>query len=406
MRQRSILALVALVAVLIVAGGYFSVINPITKHLHYGLDLKGGITATYQAEGTPGAPVTSEAMSKAMQVLSFRVNKLGVSEPLIQKVGNTRIMVDVAGVKNPEQALHYLGETALLAIKSPTGKVLVTGADLSSAQGAILGQGQGDYGVNLTFNSKGAALFKAATTKYLGKQLPIYLNGKLVEAPTVQSIIPNGQAQLTGGFTSLKQAQQTAALLQSGALPVKLVVLASNTVSATLGHQAIMASKLAATIAIALIAAAMIFWYRLAGFFADIALGVYAFLLLGGLWAVHAVITIPGIAGIILSMGMAVDANVIIFSRVREEMIGGKTPRAAIEVGFRNAIRAIMDSNATTFISAIILFFLGSGDVKGFALTLMIGIVISLFTAVFLTRQFIRLVSDAGWARVRAIFVG
>ena len=166
------------------------------------------------------------------------------------------------------------------------------------------------------------------------------------------------------------------------------------------------ASKAAAAIAIALIALAMIFWYRLAGLLADIALGVYAFLLIGALWAIHATITIPGIAGIILSMGMAVDANVIIFSRVREEMVAGKTPRAAIESGFRNAIRAIMDSNATTFISAIILFFLGSGSVKGFALTLMIGIVISLFTAVVLTRQFIRLAADAGWARVRAVFVG
>ncbi|PSR24094.1 MAG: protein translocase subunit SecD [Sulfobacillus acidophilus] len=403
MRQRSILALVALVAVLVAAGGYFSVINPITRHLQYGLDLRGGITATYQAEPTPGAPVNANAMAKAIEILSFRVNKLGVSEPVIQQVGPTRITVDLAGVKNPEQALHYLGETALLQIKSPKGKVLVTGADLSSAVGAIA---NGQYVVDLSFNSKGSQLFKAATTKYLHQQLPIYLNGKLVEAPTVDSVIPNGQAELSGGFATLKQAQNTALLLQSGALPVKLKVLSVETISATLGHQSIVASKRAAVIAIALIALAMIFWYRLAGLFADIALGVYAFLLVGALWAVHATITIPGIAGIILSMGMAVDANVIIFSRVREEMVAGKTPRAAIEIGFRNAIRAIMDSNATTLISAIILFFLGSGDVKGFALTLMIGIVLSLVTAVVLTRQFIRLVADAGWARVRAVFVG
>lgn len=405
MRQRSILALVALVAVLIVAGGYFSVINPITKHLHYGLDLRGGITATYQAEPTPGAPVNKTAMAKAMEILSFRVNKLGVSEPVIQQVGPRRITVDLAGVKNPEQALHYLGETAILQIKSPTGKVLVTGTELSNATGGIDSQ-TGQYVVFLTFNSRGAAAFKAATTKYLHKQLPIYLSGKLVESPTVNSVVPDGKGELSGGFANLKQAQKTALLLQSGALPVKLKVLSVETISATLGHQSVVASERAAAIAIALIGLAMIFWYRLAGLFADIALGAYAFLLLGALWAVHATITIPGIAGIILSMGMAVDANVIIFSRVREEMVAGKTPRAAIEVGFRNAIRAIMDSNATTLISAIILFFLGSGDVKGFALTLMIGIVISLVTAVVLTRQFIRLVADAGWARVRALFVG
>ncbi len=404
MRQRSIIALVALVAVLIVAGGYFSVINPITSHLKYGLDLKGGVTATYQAEPTPGAPVTSQAMTKVVQILSYRVNKLGVSEPVIQQVGRNRVTVDVAGVKHPEQALHYLHQTALLQIKSPSGKVLLTGADLSFAQAGINARSQ--YVVNLTFNSTGAAKFKAATTKYLGKQLPIYLNGKLVESPVVQSVIPNGKAEMTGGFASLKQAQQTALLLQSGALPVKLKVLSETTVSATLGHQAIVASKRAAAVAIVLIALAMIFWYRLAGFFADIALGVYAFLLLGALWAIHAVLTIPDIAGIILSMGMAVDANVIIFSRVREEMVGGKKPRAAIEVGFRNAIRAIVDSNATTVIAAIILFFLGSGEVKGFALTLMIGIVISLVTAVVLTRQFMRMVADAGWAKIRAVFVG
>ncbi len=403
MRQRSILTLVALVAVIIVAGSYFSIFNPITNHLKYGLDLKGGVTATYEAEPSPGAPVNKNTMAKAMEILSYRVNKLGVSEPVIQQVGPKRITVDLAGVKNPEQALNYLGETAILQIKSPSGKVLLTGADLSSAVGTIQ---QGQYGVSLNFDSKGATIFREATTKYLNQTLPIYLNGKLVEAPKVNSVIPDGQAFMSGGFTSLKQAQKVALLLQSGALPVKLKVLSVETISATLGHQSVVASKAAAAIAIALIALAMIFWYRLAGLLADIALGVYAFLLIGALWAIHATITIPGIAGIILSMGMAVDANVIIFSRVREEMVAGKTPRAAIESGFRNAIRAIMDSNATTFISAIILFFLGSGSVKGFALTLMIGIVISLFTAVVLTRQFIRLAADAGWARVRAVFVG
>lgn len=403
MRQRSILTLVLLVAVFVAAGSYFSVFNPITNHLKYGLDLRGGVAATYQAEPRPGEPVDSKTMAKAIQILSFRINKLGVTEPVIQQVGKSRISVQLPGVKNQEQALKFLGETAQLEIKSPTGKVLLTGADLSNAVGEIQ---QGQYGVSLTFDSKGSAIFQAATTKYLGKTLPIYLNGKLVEAPVVQQVISGGKAFMSGNFTSLKQAENTALLLQSGALPVPLKRISLVTVSATLGHQSIVASERAAAIAIVLIAFAMIFWYRLAGLLADIALGVYAFLLVGALWAVHATITIPGIAGIILSMGMAVDANVIIFSRVREEMVNGKTPRAAIEVGFRNAIRAIMDSNATTFISAIILFFLGSGDVKGFALTLMIGIVISLFTAVILTRAFIRLAADAGWARIRAVFVG
>ncbi len=403
MRQRSVATLVALVAILFVAGYYFAVMNPVTNHLKYGLDLKGGVTATYQAEPSPGAPVTKQAMARAMEILSYRIDKLGVTEPVVQQVGQNRIMVQLPGVKDPEQALHYLGQTALLQIKSPSGQVLLTGKDLSNAVAAI---SQGQYVVNLTFNAQGTTLFRRATKKYLGQVLPIYLDGKLLEAPRVNDVIPNGQAELTGGFTSLKQAQRMALLLQSGALPVSLKVLDVRTISATLGHASILASKRAAAIAMVMIAVFMMMWYRLAGFFADIALGVYLFLLLGALWAIHATITVPGIAGMILSMGMAVDANVIIFSRVREEMMAGKTPRAAIEAGFRNAIRAILDSNATTFISALILFFLGSGEVKGFALTLMIGIVISLFTAVIVTREFLRLVADAGWARVRAIFVG
>jgi len=325
-------------------------------------------------------------------------------------VGSNRIQAQLPGVKNQEQALKYLGETALLQIKSPNSKtVLVSGDELSSATAAVespTSSNPSGIVINLTFNSRGAAAFAAATKKYLNQQLPIYLNNKLVESPTVESVIPNGQAQLTGGFSSLADAQRTAQLLMSGALPVKLKVLDVRTVSATLGQQSIQDSKIAAALALVLIGVFLVMWYRLAGLLADIALGMYVFLLLGAMALLGATITLPGVAGMILSAGMAVDANVIIFSRVREELIAGKTPRAAVEIGFRHAIRAIIDSNATTFLAATILFFLGSGEVKGFAITLMVGIVISLFTAVLVTRGFIRLAADAGWARVRRVFVG
>lgn len=394
----------ALVAVIFAAIYYFSFMNPITNHLRYGLDLKGGVSATYQAVPSQGLPVNAKTVSRAMAIMSFRVNKLGVSEPVIQKIGSNRITIDLPGVKNPEQALKFLGETAILQIKSPHGHVLLTGADLASAKAAQSAPGQ--YVVNLTFNSKGTTLFRNATTKYLHKKLPIYLNGKLVEAPTVQSTIPNGQAQLTGGFSSLRSAQHTALLLQSGALPVKLKVLNVRTVSATLGQASVHASKIAAIIAIALIGVVMMVWYRLAGLVADIALLVYLLLITGALWSIHAVITVPGIAGLILSVGMAVDANVIIFSRIREEMVNGKTPRASVAAGYRHAIRAILDSHVTTFVSSLILFYLGTGEVKGFALTLMIGTAISLFTAVTITGVVIRWIADAGWAKVRSVFVG
>ncbi|MCL6563654.1 MAG: protein translocase subunit SecD [Firmicutes bacterium] len=404
MRTRSMIQFFALIALILVAGYYFIAINPLTNHLRYGLDLKGGVSATYQAVPTPGAPVNAAAMQRAMEILSFRVNSLGVTEPVIQQIGSDRITVELPGVKDPEQALQFLGKTALLQIKSPTGQVLLTGADLSNAQAAI---SQGQNVVELTFSPKGAAIFKDATTKYLGQQLPIYLDGKLLEAPVVKSVIPNGQAELTGGFATLKDAQQMALLLQSGALPVKLTVLNVRTVSATLGQAQVQASKVAAEIAILLIALVMVLWYRLAGFVADIALIIYMFLILGALWAIHATVTVPGIAGLILSVGMAVDANVIIFARVREEMaVNGRTPRAAVAAGFRHAIRAILDSHVTTFVSSLILFFLGSGEVKGFALTLMIGTAISLFTAVTVTGVVIRWVAEAGWAERRALFVG
>jgi preprotein translocase subunit SecD len=403
MRRKSRIKFFTLVAVIIAALFYFLDLNPIASHLRYGLDLKGGVTATYQAEPSPGEPVNTQTMARAMEIMNFRVDSLGVSEPVIQQVGSNRITIDLPGVKDPEQALKFLGQTAVLEIKNDKGKVLVTGGDLATAAAS---QVNGQYVVNLTFNHKGTALFAAATKEYLHKTLPIYLNGKLVEAPVVQSVIPNGQAQLSGNFSTLKKAQQIALLLQSGALPINLKVLDVRTVSATLGHASIVASKVAAIIAIVLIGLAMVFWYRISGLVADMALTIYLLLVVGGLWSIHAVITVPGIAGLILSVGMAVDANVIIFSRIREEMINGKKPGAAVAAGFRHAIRAILDSHVTTFVSSMILFFLGTGEVKGFALTLMIGTAVSLLTAVSVTGVVIRWAADSGWAKVRTIFVG
>lgn len=404
MRRRNIIQFFALVAAVFAALYYFGIANPITSHLRYGLDLKGGVAATYQAVPSPGEPVNAQAVDRAMSILSFRVNALGVAEPVIQKVGSDRIAVQLPGVKKQEQALRYLHETAVLQIKSPNKKqVLVTGSELKNAVASINGN---KYVVNLTFNAKGTAAFAAATRKYLGQQLPIYLNGRLVEAPTVQSVIPNGQAMLTGGFATLSQAQHTALLLQSGALPVKLKVLTVQTISPTLGRAAVHASTVAAAVAIILIILVMMIWYRLSGVVADLALLIYLLLIVGALWALHATVTVPGIAGIIFSVGMAVDANVIVFARVREEIVNGRKPAAAVRQGFRHAIRAILDSHVTIFVSSLILFFLGTGDVKGFALTLMIGTAISLFTAVTVTGVVIRWIAESGWTRHRAIFVG
>lgn len=406
--RRAGIVLLSLIGLIAAAGYYFAAINPISTHLHYGLDFVGGVSAEFEAVPTPGAPITPQAMQRAMAIMSYRVNTLGVSEPVLQQVGSRQIMVQLPGVKNQEQALAWLGSTAILQIKSPHSKhVLVTGGMLSSATAAMgSASGTSQPVINLTFNAQGSKAFAAATQKYLGQPLPIYLNGKLLEAPTVQSVITNGQAQLSGGFATLAAAQKMALLLQSGALPVKLKVLSVRTVSATLGAHSIAASKLAAGLALLLIGIFLVIFYRFSGLMADVALGIYVFMLLGAMWALNATITLPGVAGMILSAGMAVDANVIIFSRVKEEMVAGKTPRAAIEAGFRHAFRAILDSHVTAFLAGLILFVLGSGEVKGFAITLMVGLAISLFTAVTVTREFIRLAADAGWAKKRTIFVG
>jgi preprotein translocase subunit SecD len=409
MRQRARKLLVTILVLLGFAGFYFVHVNPITRHLQYGLDFRGGVEVQYQATPLPGQQITPQAMQRLLALIGERANKLGVSEPVIQQMGSTRLMVQLPGIKSQEQALHYLGETASLEIMDPTGKhVLLTGADLSSAMAVIDQQADpaDPYVIYLTFNARGTKAFAAATQKYDQQRLPIYLNGKLLEAPRVNNVITNGKATLTGGFSTLKRAQTMALLLQSGALPVNLKVLDVRTVSPTLGAASVRASKLAAALAVSLIGIFMVVWYRVAGLLANVALMVYLLALLAALAALNATITLPGVAGMILSAGMAVDANVIIFSRVREEMATGKTPRLSVELGFRHAIRAIIDSNATTFLAGFLLFVLGSGEVKGFAITLMVGIVISLFTAVFITRELIRLAADAGWARIRTIFIG
>ncbi|MGC8486806.1 MAG: preprotein translocase subunit SecD [Clostridia bacterium] len=328
MRRRARGVLLIIFVLLGIGGFYFVQVNPITRHLHYGLDFRGGVEVEFRAVQAAGAPIDSNTMQRTLTLMSLRANKLGVADPVIQQVGAHRIMVQLPGIKSQEQALHYLGETASLEIKDPTGRqILVTGGDFSSATAEIApSPGQSPYVIRLTFNAKGTRAFAAATRKYFGQRLGIYLNGKLLEAPTVEYVSTTGKATLTG-FTSLKQVQTMALLLQSGALPVNLKVLDVRTVSPTLGVASVRASKMAAGLSLLLIGSFMVVWYRVAGLLADVALGIYMFLVLGALSALHATITLPGVAGMILSAGMAVDANVIIFSRVREEMMAGKSPR-------------------------------------------------------------------------------
>jgi preprotein translocase subunit SecD len=393
-RRRSLFTVVAVFVVVAAAASYFLGINPILNHITQGLDLQGGLYVVFQAEPTATSPVTPAVMQDVVKVMNFRVNALGVAEPQIQQAGTNQVIVQLPGVKNADQALQTIGQTGLLEFRKSDGKtVITTGADLVSAQ-AQIGPNNAPQ-VALQFNAAGAKAIAAYTAANIGKTMPIYLDNNLVESPTVQGAIPNGQGVITN-MGSLQQAQALAVELNSGSLPVGLKVVEDETVGPTLGADSVARSKTAAAIAILFIAAFMLTLYRIPGFWAVFALAVYAMILLGILVAINATLTLPGITGLILSVGVAVDSNVIIFERIKEELRAGRTLRAAIEEGFRNGLRAVYDSNATTIIAAAVLFWLGTGPIRGFAVTVGIGVVISLITAVTFTKFILGKVVDAG----------
>ena len=394
-RQRGALVrLVVVLAVVLGAAVYLLAINPLPAHIRKGLDLQGGIEIMYQASGTPHQPYSASALTRTVQVINLRVNKLGVADPVVQaEPASRRILVELAGVKNPEQAQQVIGTTAVLQFKDSQGHIIVTGSDLKHAT-AEISQTQGNV-VALTFDPVGTKALAAFTAANVGKLMPIYLDGKQIMNPVIDQAILNGQAVITGSFT-FPQAQTLAIQLNSGALPLKLTILSKTTVSATLGANSVQASLAAAIVALVLVVAFMLLVYRIPGFWADLALLVYALLLLGVLIGVGATLTLPGITGLILSIGMAVDSNVIIFERIKEELRAGRSLRSAVDEGFRNGLRAIVDSNATTIIACVVLYYLGSGLIRGFAVTLGVGVLISLLTAVAFTRVLLRWLVDVG----------
>jgi preprotein translocase subunit SecD len=399
MKGRGLLALSVVFVVLVGLVFYLTKVNPIFGYLREGLDLKGGVDVVLQAT----RPATPTDMKKVETIIQYRANNLGVSEPVIQLQNSNEVSVQLAGVKNQEEAIRLIGQTAQLRFVGPDGKTILTGKDLVSAQ-AALGQGNVPE-VLLSFNAEGARLFAAATTKDVGQVISVYLDQNVIQRATVQEPITGGQAQISP-FPSLKAAQQVATLLNSGALPVPMRIIEVRTVSATLGQDSIRASEAAGVVAMALIVLLMLILYRVAGLLADMALAVYLLLLVGFLIWIQAVITLPGVAGMILSAGIAVDANVIIFARIRDELRAGRTVGAAIDHGFKNAFRAILDSNVSTIIASIVLYYMGSGEVRGFALTLGAGVAMSFISAVVVTRWLLRLAEASPLTKNLDLFVG
>lgn len=366
-------------------------IIPVKDAVKLGLDLKGGVYVVLEASEADGQEVTSETMDKAIETIRGRVDQMGVTEPVIVKEGDKRIRVELADVENPEEAIEMIGKTAMLQFIDPDGNVVITGSNVKSASA---GYAQDSYGVDqpvvsLELDEEGTKKFAEATEKYYGQVISIMLDDQAISEPTVSAIITNGKAQISGS-KDINAASQLAILIRAGALPVELTEVQSSTVGPTLGQDSLSKSLIAGICGIGLLFVFMILFYRLPGVIASVTLVVYILIVMLVMVSINAVLTLQGIAGLILSVGMAVDANVIIFERIKEEIRNGKSIRASVDAGFKRAFRTILDSNITTLIAAAALYYFGSGTVKGFALTLGIGIVVSMLTAILLTRVILK----------------
>lgn len=354
------------------------------KNIKTGLDLSGGVSITYQAVGDD---ISQEDMADTVYKLQQRVDSYSEESQVFQE-GTDRITVEIPGVSDANQILEELGQPGSLEFQDEEGNVVLEGTDVETAEGgAIQNQTTGatEYVVELTLTDEGAEKFATATEENLNKQIAIVYDGATISAPTVNNVISNGQAQISG-MSSIEEARQLASSIRIGALSVELEELSSNVVGAQLGQAAITTSLIAGGIGIALVAVFMIVVYALPGVAAALALIIYVGLELVMLNAFDLTLTLPGIAGIILSIGMAVDANVIIYARIREEIGEGKSVRTAVKTGFQKALSAILDGNITTLIAAAVLWLMGTGSVKGFAMTLALGIVLSMFTALVISR--------------------
>ncbi|GAB6181106.1 hypothetical protein JCM14036_24250 [Desulfotomaculum defluvii] len=401
MKWGSVLRLVAvIIAVLVIA--VFSVQPifpnvkwlPLTKEIPLGLDLQGGVHVALEAQDTEHAKVNKENMSQLLETIERRVNAFGVSEPVVQLEGENRIIVELAGIKDPDQAVNDIVKTAFLEFKTQDGQTILTGADLKNAVESM-DPTSNLVEVGLEFNSEGTKKFATATSENVGKQIAIILDGEVLQTPVVQEPITGGKARITG-YANLEEAHTIALLLNSGALPLKTEVIEKRTVGPSLGADSLNKSIKAASIGVIAILIFMLGYYRVPGLVANFALLVYALIVLAIFAAMHVVLTLPGIAAFVLSMGMAVDANVIIFERLKEEIKSGKSLRSSIEAGFKRAFVAILDSNVTTLIAAAVLFYFGSGPIKSFAVALSVGILTSMFTAVTFTRWVLHLTASTG----------
>ncbi|MCM0648798.1 protein translocase subunit SecD [Clostridium swellfunianum] len=372
-------------------------IRPFSETIKRGLDLKGGISVVMEIQQDK---ISTEDRERTIELLSMRVNKMGVAETTITQEGNKRIRIDIPDKFDTKEVLDTVGKTGNLRFVGPDQTEILTGKDVKNAS-AYLDQ-QGSPTIGLELNDDGAKKFADATEKYLRQPISIYMDEDLISSPTVQAIITDGKATITGSKDSA-EAKRTAGIIKSGALPVPVKTASVTVVGPTLGANALPQSIKAGKIALVLIFAFMILYYRVPGLIASISLVLYMILLLGIYSSIGATLTLSGIAGFLISAGMALDANVLIFERMKEELKAGKSIKSVVDAGFHRAMTSVLDSNITTVISGIILYSLGSGTVKGFALTLVIGVILSMFTAITVSRFLIKLAAGMGLLNKKTI---
>ena len=385
-------AILKLIVVLVLTGAFCVLGYLNAKNIKLGLDLNGGVSITYQ---TVDENPTKEQMSDTVYKLQLKAQGYS-DEAQVYQEGKNRINIDIPGATDANAILEELGEPGTLEFADENGNVLLTGDDVKTATAGMTNENnKKEYVIELNFTEAGAKKFAEATKNNVGKRIFIIYNNDVISSPNVKEAINGGQASISP-IESYEEANNIASTIRIGALPVKLTELRSNVIGATLGVEAISTSLKAAAIGIVLVILFMLFVYRLPGLASSIALVLYVGLEIVLLQAFEVTLTLPGIAGVILSIGMAVDANVIIFTRVKEELGNGKATDKAIKAGFEKALSAILDGNITTLIAAAVLYLRGTGTVRSFATTLAIGIVVSLITALFVTRALLNAFYEFG----------
>ena len=397
-------------AIVILTIGSIFIIKGMPTRL--GLDLRGGSRIVLEAQTTETiSKITQDMMDALKATLDRRINPQGISEITIQQIEDKRLLIEIPKDSDLKEVRRKLSEMAELEFKKPVlndaGNVIdwepsgLTGKDLNKAE--VGTDSAGKWLIKLSFNAQGAKKFAQLTKEFKGSQIAIFFNGEEMSAPVVQQEIVGGEAQITGDFTHEK-AKADVDLLNAGALPVPAKILEENAVSPTLGVDSLNKSYVAGAIGLGLLMIFMLIWYRVPGLIADIALVIYSIITFAVFKVTGVTLTLAGIAGFILSIGMAVDANILIFERTKEELKSGRTLFTAINAGFDRAFTSIFDSNMSTIITCAILYFLGSNIVKGFAVTLAIGVIVSMFSAITVTKNFMHLMFGTGQLKHPELF--